>query len=207
VNQEPRQTIPGPGGPIASVFQGVLLLGRGRAEGLNCFGATMDALMSALAPYVALIGVGAFALIARHGTAIEAVRLLLLLCVLLVRPVVSQILAQRWNRQGLWLRFATASLWASWLVQALIIIAFFLLHAMAPDLAESRVVGTGIMLGLQAYDLWLAWFIARVGLIVGPGRAAIVVLATVLAMVALYAIAAVLPPYYNAMGDLFSPPG
>jgi hypothetical protein len=53
--------------------------------------------------------------------------------------------------------------------------------------------------------MWLQWFVARVGLELGAGRAIVLYLSVLLACFALYAIAALLPPHYLFMHDLLQP--
>jgi len=192
-------------GSIASVLNGVLLLGRGRAEGMNGFGTGRDAVLSALAPYLALLGIATLAIAAQHRIETDMTRVLLMLCTLLVRPVVSQWLAVRFGREGLWSRYASASLWAEWLVQILVVVVFLVLQQVAPDLSGSRPVVAGIMTAFQCYELWLAWFIARAGLVLTRMQAVGMVVAVAGSVVALSALAYGLPPHYNALADMMAP--
>ncbi|MDE2582985.1 MAG: hypothetical protein KGL52_15230 [Rhodospirillales bacterium] len=174
----PNRRRPRPG----NIAIGVLLLARGRAEGLEQFGYTPQAFLSSLAPLVAFPLVG-YLLVAVGGGSPQGggqlgalADLLATLCALLAPPVLSFELAARWRRQALWLRYATALNWTQWavplLASALLLLAYPLLAA-----ALSARVALGIVgLAIAFYALWLHWFIARHGLSLSPGRAAVLVL-------------------------------
>ncbi len=92
----------------AGVIQGLLLIARGRPEGLDCFGATPDAFLAALSPWIAFLLVGSLLMMLRQPSATGGTLALLSLCALLLPPVLSHALAGNWQRRAFWLRYATA---------------------------------------------------------------------------------------------------
>ncbi len=109
-----------------NIVLGMLLLARGKAEGFDQFGYTLQAFLSSLAPLIAVPVVG-YLLLAAHGG--EPARaggelgalsdLLATICALLAPAVLSYELAKLWRRQALWLRFATALNWSQWVIPVL----------------------------------------------------------------------------------------
>ena len=161
---------------------GILLLARGRAEGLREFGYTVQAFLSSLAPLVAFPLVGYLLLAlqgggpARDGGEAGALADLLgTVCALLAPAVLSFELARVWRREALWLRYATALNWSQWaipvLASALLLVAYPVLAAALSARLALGVVG--ILIG--GYALWLHWFIARHGLSLSRLRAVILV--------------------------------
>ena len=159
-----------------NILRGVLLLARGKAEGLRQFGDTTQAFLASLAPLIAFPLVGYLLLAAGgHGTAAFA-GLLGTVCALLAPPVISFELARWWGRQGLWLRYATAINWCQWAIplfaSALLLIGFPVLAQLLSDEAASVIV----ILLIAAYALWLHWFVGRHALALSGPRAALLVL-------------------------------
>lgn len=178
----PRRTLP-------SVLRGMVLIARGRAEGLNCFRDSPRAFLFSLAPGLGLLlgavveglsedaGIKAFSDI--PGT----------LCILLAPSVLSYELARFWGREAFWHRYIVAFNWCQWLLPA---IAFVMIVCVT--LARlSGAAGEGalkfLIVCLALYALWLNWFLARHGLALSGWRAAGLV-----AMVNLGTIAIVLGP-------------
>jgi len=197
---KPRLQRRGSPGPGSGVVQGLLLIARGRPEGLDCFGATPDAFLSALSPWLAFLLVGALLMLLREPTAGGATLFLLSLCALLLPPVLSHALAGLWQRRSFWLRYATAAVWCEWLVivayaASLLVVMVMLEVGVPPDYAGV------VFLGLVAcYWLWLHWFLAWRGLALSGMRAALLVGVVVAATVGLCAAAELLPPYVGMFG-------
>ncbi len=185
------------GGPaLGGVIQGLLLVARGRREGLDCFGATPDAFLSALAPALAFLLVGGLLMLLREPSAVGGTLVLLSLCVLLLPPVLSHALAGSWRRGTLWLRYATAALWCGWLVIFAAYLPAMLLLLMLQQFGVPAALAEATLLILvTGYWLWLHWFLAWRGLALSWTRAAVLV-GTVLAATALLcAVAQLLPPH------------
>ncbi len=177
-----------------SVFAGFLRLLRGDAAGIMQFGHTPRAFLLSLVPLIALPLVVAIATLASGAFLRGISDLAAAVCVLLLPPVISHVLAKRWNREAPWLRFATAFNWChfglSVLCMALLCMALLCMALLiglgivfgsagaAPGSGGVVAVVALICLGIIGYGLWLHWFVARWGLGVSGGRAALVVVAT-----------------------------
>lgn len=168
-----------------NIARGILRLATGHADGLVQFGNTTEAFLASLAPLVAFPLVGT-ALMLFEGGGVEAVaNLLATLCALLAPPVLSFEAARLFGRADRWPRFATAFNWCQWVIPivavVLMLLSGMLMAVGLPDDAALSVV----VLGLAAYGLWLHWFLARHGLALTGGRAALLVLGVNLVTVAL----------------------
>ena len=150
----------------------LLAVGRG-AAGMARFDNTVAAFLASLAPWVAfpLVAAG-FGLAA--GEVRGAVALLLVLAVAQLTPaVLSHWFAEKWGRGGQWLRYATAFNWCQWVLPVAFFVVLAVVGGGTPD--ERSVTITFIGVGL--YALWLSWLLARHGLSLGIGRAALLVVA------------------------------
>jgi hypothetical protein len=158
-----------------SVVMGVLLVARGRADGVGYFGATGQAFLSSLAPLLAFPLVGTLLGLATDGVVRSLADFVMFVCALLTPAVVSYELARWWGRGEHWLRFATAFNWCEWILPVLGCIL------MVPvSLAMSAGLGSEaaslMLLGcLAAYGLWLHWFLARHALSLSGLKAALLV--------------------------------
>jgi hypothetical protein len=152
---------PNPGRPsMRSVLIGILLVARGRSEGLRLFGDTPQSVLSGLTPLVAFLLVGVVA--ALVGRDRETVSDLLSVAIGFLGPLVLSFeVARRWNRAAQWRRFATAFCWCQWaaplaLVVVLILMAIMMSMGIRPEVAAA--VGVALMF---VYAIWLNWFLAR----------------------------------------------
>ena len=154
---------------------GVLRLATGHADGLAQFGDTPEAFLGSLAPLVAFPLVGGVLMLLQGGGMTALSDLLATLCALLAPPVLSYEVAQLWGCAARWTRFAVAFNWCQWaipvLASMLVVVAGILLTLGVPDDACVALV----IAGLAGYGLWLHWFLARHGLGLGGGRAALLV--------------------------------
>ncbi|GAB6853734.1 hypothetical protein [Asaia astilbis] len=193
-----------PTAAASRIMQGVWQLARGDEQGMNAFRNTSEALLAAIAPSAALFLVMAVpqALKGYHPT--DIIKILILMTALLTRLVVSQFAATFWGRAALWPRYATAQLWSSWLPMVLSLFVLALLQMVTPGLGSSRGAFAGVMLGVELYELWLSWFVARAGLQIGGGKAALLVVLINVSMALLYLLAALLPPHYNALSEIMA---
>jgi hypothetical protein len=153
----------------------MLRLARGRVDGLAQFGDTAQAFLSSLAPLLAFPIVGALLLLA-SGEAEKALATLLVTLVLqLAPPVLSHALARAWGREAAWMRYATAFNWCQWALPLAAMALLIVLQAgMQLGLPEGA-ADLALVLGLGAYGLWLNWLLARHGLDLSRGRAALLV--------------------------------
>lgn len=152
---------------------GAAQVATGRPEGLQRFGDTPRAFLAALAPWLAIPVVGALILLLA-GNGIEALSTLALTLVGQLAPaVLSHALATRWQREAEWLRYAIAFIWCQWAIM----IVFLGTLVAAPILIGAGLAQAGSLLGiaLTGYGLWLHWTLARYGLLLPRGRAALLV--------------------------------
>ncbi len=163
--------------PAGSVIRGLALLGRGRAEGFDCFESTRDAFLAGLSPQIGFLLVTAGLLLAQNPTAQALSLVLLLFCAVLLPPVISHAMARLWRRDDRWRRYATASAWSIWLIVPAYLPALLLASVLAQfGIGQVGAVRAGLLL-IMAYFLWLQWFMARSGLAIGGVKAALTVMA------------------------------
>ena len=183
----PPRPKPGPGAPALRPLRGMLRLARGRVDGLAEFGDTPQAFLASLAPLLAFPIVGALLLLASDGPVKALATLLVTLVVQLAPAVLSHALARRWGREEAWMRYATAFNWCQWaLPLAAVALLVVLQGGMQMGVSED-VADAALLAGLGAYGLWLNWLLARHGLRLPGGRAALLVAATNLGTVLLVA--------------------
>lgn len=163
-----------------NIVLGILLLARGRADGLAQFGYTVQAFLSSLAPLVAFPLVGYLLLALSgggpHGGEVGALADLLgTVCALLAPAVLSFELARLWRRQALWLRYATALNWSQWAIPVLASVLLLVVYPALASAASPRLAIGVVGIAIGGYALWLHWFIARHGLSLSRWRAALLV--------------------------------
>jgi hypothetical protein len=159
------------------IVVGVARLARFRADGLEAFAPTTQALLNSLAPLVAFPLVGGL-LEVGQGQFLAAITDLLATIVALLTPiVVTEALARRWGVGAKWPRFAVASNWCQWvlpmLLMAMLVALWLLAHLGMP--ITTSVVGACVI-GVLVYGFMLHWFLARAALGLSRGRAALMVL-------------------------------
>lgn len=157
---------------------GFVRLARGRADGLLLFGDTPQAFLASLAPLLAFPIVGALLLLSSNGPYRAVLMLLITLVAQLSPPVLSHALANAWGREVLWLRYATAFNWCQWALPIaamalLIVLQIGLSMGLSSDAADQLLI-----LGVAMYGIWLNWLLARHGLQLSGGRAAVLVAIT-----------------------------
>jgi len=167
------------------ILFGIFRVATGRPDGLAQFGDTPDAFLGSLAPLVAFPLVGTLLMLGQGAGVAALSDLLPTVCALLAPAVLSYELARRWGRAASWMRFAVAFNWCQWaipiLAAGLVALAGMLLTLGVPTEAGELLVVTG----LAGYGLWLHWFLARHGLGLGAGRAALLVVGVNLATILL----------------------
>lgn len=155
----------------SNILRGVLLICRGRVEGLAEIGAGPEFFLSSLAPMIAFPLVGCV-LMASQGRVVDGITdFLASMIAVLAPPVISQFLAQRWGKSAGWFRFATAFNWCQWVLPLLgailVLIAGGLVQAGLP--LKAAIILLSCL--LLAYAFWLHWFLARHALGFSRGRA------------------------------------
>lgn len=156
---------------------GVVRVALGRTDGFVRFGSTVPSFLNSLAPLIAFPLAGAVIEIYRDDWLTALSLLLLTLVAQLAPPVLSHLLAVRWNREDRWLHYATAYNWCYWaipMVGAALTVGF----AIAVGAGLPSTVAAQAVLGcLGLYSLWLNWFVARNALGVSKGKAVLLVVA------------------------------
>jgi hypothetical protein len=187
--------------PARCIYKGVFLLATGRAAGMDYFASAPERFLASLAPLVVFPLIAAvlfvFALLA-NGTGQEAlVDSLGSVCAMLVPPVLSFEIAARWRRAGLWLRFATAGNWCQWALVPVVAVLALLVSALGAIGLPDRAATVLLVAGAYGYGLWLNWFVARVGLDLSPGRAALLVAGVNLVTILLVLVPRLLVPAFD----------
>ncbi len=167
---------PRPNGRLAL---GLLLIGTGRAAGFAQFGATAEAYLASLAPWLGLVIVLA-GVLGWSGHPRAAVTFFLLaVCNLLAPAIIADVFCRLWGRRQQWALYANVLNCAQWLMLAAVML-------LLPFASASVVFGLSqddaahLLLGaLAVYTLWFHWFAARHALQVSAGRAAVVMLSVV----------------------------
>jgi hypothetical protein len=159
------------------VLLGIARLARGRADGLTQFGDTRKAFLGSLAPLLAFPLVGSGLMMAQGGGLAAAADMLATFCVLLAPAVLSHVLARLWDREALWMRFATAFNWCQWAIPAVAAALLLVLGVLIQLGLPNQVAGVVAVLSLTGYGLWLHWFLARHGLRLSGWRALALVVA------------------------------
>jgi hypothetical protein len=177
----------GPKAPGLRPLVGMLRLARGRVDGLEQFGDTPQAFLSSLAPLLAFPIVGALLLLASDGPVKALATLLVTLVVQLAPAVLSHALARFWGREAAWTRYATAFNWCQWALPLAALALLVVLQAGMQIGLPEEAADAALLAGLGAYGLWLNWLLARHGLDLSRGRAALLVVATNLGTVLLVA--------------------
>lgn len=156
---------------MVDALAGVLLLARGRAEGMARFGTTRGAFLRSFAPLL----VAALLLPGPSGLHEALSGRASALCALLAQPVLSHAAARLWGREAAWLRYAVAGNWCQWLLPALFALLLLLAGVLVRGGLDGDRAGQVLLLALCLYALWLQWFLGRVGLELSRGRAALLV--------------------------------
>ncbi len=161
-----------------SIVVGIARLARFRPDGFAAFSATRQALFNSMAPLLAFPLVGGLIQLTQGDVAAAMSGMLLTIVALLTPLVVTEFFARRWGVQDRWLRFVVASNWCQWALPVLLLgtmTGLWLLARLGVPAGEGA-VGGGIVC-VMVYGIALHWFLARSGLGLSRGRAALLVLA------------------------------
>ncbi len=157
------------------IARGLLLLARGRSDGIKEFGNTGDAVAASLAPLIAfpLVGAGWTAL--NGDVKFAALGFFSRLCGVLALPLITYEFARLSRRGADWLRTVAALNWSFWmLLPALLAAAALGAMAVAAGVPQTTAEQSALTL-LILYILWYQWFIIRVGLRLGVVGAVLLV--------------------------------
>ena len=162
--------------PNGRLALGLMLIGTGRPAGFTQFGASVEAFLASLAPWLGLLVVlaGAIAWSGRPGLGLAF--FLVALCNLLAPAVIADGFCRVWDRRQHWALYANVLNCAQWLTLAVIVLLLPLATlAVAAGLSQDSAVRL-LMAVLVAYVMWFHWFAARHALQVSRGRALLVML-------------------------------
>jgi hypothetical protein len=161
--------------PRKNILVGILLVARGRPDGIGHFGSSPQAFLSSLAPLVAFPLVGAILALFTEGPRRALTDLTMTLCAILTPAVVSYELARTWKRTDAWARFATAFNWCEWILPVLACLIMIPLSA-AISAGMSETMASLVLVGcLGLYGLWLHWFLGRNALALSRPQAVVLV--------------------------------
>ncbi len=143
---------------------GLLLLARFRPEGIAAFAATPQAFLNSLAPPLALALVSGLGLLLGGHLRGFLLQMLANIVALLAPPTLSHLLARRWGREPLWLRYVVAGNW----VNAATALASLLIVQMAAPARGEQPSGPMVvaLLAVAAYSLAVQWYLLWRGLAV-----------------------------------------
>ena len=176
MTDQPATRKPRPNGRLAL---GLLLVGTGRSAGFAQFGATVDAYLATLAPWLGLAIVLA-GVLAWSGHARAALTFLLLaVCNLLAPAIIADAFCIAWDRRRNWALYANILNCAQWLMLAAILLLLPFASATVLFGLSQEQAAQVLLAALAAYTLWFHWFAARHALQVSAGRAALVMLGVV----------------------------
>ncbi len=186
-----------PRGTMPPILRGMLLIARGRPEGLNCFRDTPRAYVFSLATGIGILFGAVIQGIAEGSVSKALSEIPGTLCVLLAPSVLSFELARLWGREAFWYRYIVAFNWCQWLLP---MIGFLMIVALTMA-RLGGVAGQGalrlLLVGLAVYAMWLNWFLARHGLALTVGRAALLVIAVNVGTLALVFIPSMLATHFE----------
>ena len=115
------------------------MIARGRAEGLNCFRDTADAVVISFTPGIGLLLAAVVTSLAGAGGGAVLRDIPITLCVLLAPSVLSFELARFWGRDAFWNRYMCAFNWCQWVLP---IVGFVLILGLG--VARTMGIGGGI---------------------------------------------------------------
>lgn len=153
------------------ILRGLLLLARGKADGIKEFANTPEAVGASLAPLIAfpLVTAGLTAMAGQPVFALTA--FLSRFCAVLALPLITYEFARWTKREAFWFRTVSATNWSFWpmLVLAVAVDTVLAFNSVPNGVSEV------ILALLGVYLLWLHWFILRAGLRLGIFQAALLV--------------------------------
>ena len=158
---------------------GLLLLGTGRAAGLEQFGGDPESYLGSLAPLLALQIVMGLLLAVNAGVVNGALFFLIMVCNLLTPPVIGHALCRWFGRLSQWPLYANVLNWSVWLMVVMLVVLLpFARVTLAFGVPPTA--AAGLLLGaLSLYVMWFHWFLARHALSLSRGRALLVMAAIV----------------------------
>lgn len=160
-----------PSHSLKDIFRGMLTLGGGKEEGIAFFPSTTDGVLSALAPWLAVILVPSFLSLL---SLIQYKKLYLLtfiislflcaLCNLLIIPVIIHLYAVYWKKERFWKRTVSAYLWCRWMPVFDLMIGIVVISLFGFSSTFSSGFFAVLWVLFVAYMLWINWYTVKTGL-------------------------------------------
>jgi len=165
--------------PNGRLTLGLLLIGTGRSAGFVQFGATRDAFLASLAPWLGLVIVLS-GTIAWAGKPIVALAFFLVtICNLLAPAVIADAFCRLWQRRENWALYANVLNCSQWLMVAAFLLLLPLASLTVPLGASLQTATWLLMASWASYVIWFHWFAARHALNISRGRAVVVMLTVI----------------------------
>ncbi len=161
-------------GPNGRLMLGLLLIGTGRAAGFAQFGASRDAFLASLAPWLALLIVTAGMMAVSGYPGVAAGFFLVALCQLLAPAVVADLFCRLWGRREHWALYANVLNCSGWLMVGVFLLLVPLVSLVVPLGASIQTASYTLVGGWVGYLAWFHWFAARHALHVSRTRALLV---------------------------------
>jgi hypothetical protein len=159
------------------MLRGIFELGTGRTSGFARFRVSPRDFRISVWVLLAVPILLSVILAGRDGVTSGLAILAAVLCALLTPPVVSHALAQLWQREEYWLRFAICFNWARLALTVVYAVLLMIASLLIAGGQPARGVAGIIQPVMVGYTLWLDWFLVRHGLQVSAWRAVFGVLA------------------------------
>lgn len=177
------------------ILPGIGKLACGNAKGIDEFSASTESFTASLAPLIAFPLVGAVVTGLAGNWKLAVIGFLSRLCAVLVLPVITYEFSRLFDRQGQWLRTATALNWCFWLVLPAVLVAAVLGSVAVKFGLSLPVIEVGVLGLVGLYLLWNRWFVLKSGLKISGWRAFLILLASVIitAVISLLPVVAGLP--------------
>lgn len=168
---------------LKDIFKGMLALGGGKEEGINLFPSSTDGVLSALAPWIALLvvidGFNILSVVQAKKAYLYIFTISLFLyklCTVLLIPILIHSFSVLWHKERFWKRTVSSYCWCQWMPILDLIIGMMIVSL--PGFTPSIILGfmAVLMILYLAYMIWISWMTIKVGLQINNKQSLIVVI-------------------------------